>query len=84
MNWTWKDELESRAAQAQQAQDESDRQRVCMARFHPSRKLTMREKYQDDCIAYLKHRLRRSERWADTLLWFFLASLFGNIFQALN
>jgi len=81
MNWTWKHELERIA---QQVQYEADVQNTTVDVFDPPRCLSMREMRQDNYIAHLAHRLRRAERWSDALLWFFLASLFGNILQFWN
>lgn len=81
MNWTWKDELER---MAQQVQYEADVQNTTVDVFDPPRCLSVREMRQDNYIAHLERRLRRAERWADALLWVFLASLLVNIFQLWN
>ena len=80
MNWTWKDELESRAGQfdATALLPAEDRQLAI------KEAIRWRNAYAEHCTRHLAHRLRRSERWSDALLWFFLASLFGNILQFWN
>lgn len=84
--WTWKHELESRAAQF----DAGTVRHIADAEMD-DRRSEVGRMIARDCAWELEHRLercqmrlRRSERWADALLWFFMASLFGNILQFWN
>ncbi len=71
----WKDELELRAMQVQAG----------TVRYIPDSEIDDRRSETGRMIrqALLEHRLRRSERWADTLFWITVALLFGNIWLLL-